>query len=214
MAELVWDEVGQRTYETGVDRGVLYARDSPPVPWNGLVSVVEHPGGSSKPYYLDGIKYMERFNPGDYSATLQAFTYPDELDFLSGNPAFIPGMRIHDQRAQLFDFSYRTKVGSDLDGVDHGYKIHIIYNVLAIPTDYTYATIGKDPTLAPFQWELKGTPDASWAGIRPTGHISVDSREMSPENLVMLETMLYGDSDTDPDLPSMYDLLNAFGGGV
>jgi hypothetical protein len=214
MTALVWDEVGQRTFETGVDRGVLYYRyetGQDVVPWNGLVSVVEHPGGSSKPYFMDGIKYMERFNPGDYSATLQAFTYPDELDFLIGTPDFVPGMRLHDQGARLFDFTYRTKIGNDLDGVDHGYKIHIIYNVLAIPSDYTYATIGKDPTVTPFQWELKGTPDASWFGIRPTGHISIDSREIPEESLTIIETLLYGDADTDPGLPIMYDLLSMFG---
>lgn len=210
MAELVWDEVGQRTYETGVDRGVLYVRDSPPVSWNGLVSVVEHPGGASKPYYLDGIKYMERFVPGDFSATLQAITYPDALDYLSGTPDFIPGMRLHDQKAKLFDFSYRTKIGNDLDA-DAGYKIHILYNVLAIPSDYTYDTLDQSVKIAPFQWELKGTPDASWAGIRPTGHISVDTREMDPEGLVVLETILYGDSETDPDLPPLPDLLAMFG---
>lgn len=213
MAELVWDQVGQRTYETGVDRGVLYVRDSPPVPWNGIVSVVEHPGASSKPYYLDGIKYMERFVQGDFAATLQAFTYPDMLDYLSGVPTFIPGLRLHDQRSRLFDFSYRTKVGDDLDP-DAGYKIHILYNVLAIPSDKTYNTLGQTATVAPFQWELKGTPDASRSGIRPTGHVSVDTREMAPINLTTLETALYGDTDTDPALPPLPDLLDMFGGGT
>jgi hypothetical protein len=215
MTALVWDEVGQRTFETGVDHGVLYVRNPDEsqtvAPWNGLVSVVEHPGGSSKPYFIDGIKYMERFNPGDYSATLQAFTYPDLLDFLTGTPDFVPGLRIHDQRVKLFDFSYQTKIGNDLDGVDHGYKIHIIYNVLAVPSDYTYETLGRDPKVAPFQWELKGTPDAGWFGIRPTGHISVDSREIPAESLTLIETMLYGDADTDPNLPSLPDLLAIFG---
>lgn len=213
MAELVWDEVGQRTYETGVDRGVLFVPGGAAVPWNGLVSVVEHPGASSKPYYIDGIKYMERLTPGEYSATLQAFTYPDELDFLSGIPNFIPGMRLHDQRSKLFNFSYRTKVGNDLDP-DQGYKIHIIYNVLAVSSDYTYSTISKSPSLAPFQWELKGTPDAGRAGIRPTGHVSVDTREMAPANLTTIETILYGDADTNPNLPPLPDLLDLFGDGV
>ena len=142
MTALVWDQVGERRYETGVDRGVLYPPIGNPVPWNGLVSVNETVSREVKPYYIDGIKFLDHHVPGSYAAKLVAFTYPDEMDGLVGTQEFSPGVFIHDQRSpKLFNLSYRTRVGNDLEGLDHGYKIHILYNLLATLDDVTYTTL-------------------------------------------------------------------------
>lgn len=206
MTIIVWDEVGERRYETGVDRGVLYVAGGSAVPWNGLVSVAENLSRESKPYYLDGIKYMQRHTPGSYSAKLQAFTYPDELDDLLGTAEFAPGVRMHDQRAKLFNLSYRTKIGNDTDGPDHGYRIHLVYNILAVPSDFTHSTLDKSASISPFDFDLTGVPVAQ-AGFRPTAHISLDSRDIDPDLLITLEELIYGTAEADASLPALPDLL-------
>jgi hypothetical protein len=206
MAKLEWDQVGERRFETGIDHGVLYLPDESAVPWNGLLSVVEDTSRDVKSYFLDGIKYMDRHNPGAYSAKLQAYTYPDELDELLGTSEFIPGVQLHDQRARLFHLSYRTLVANDLEGVDHGYKIHLIYNVMANPNDATYKTLDASVSADAFEWSLSGTPPNVF-GIRPTSHISLDSRHIDSDLLETIEGLIYGTEDDDPSFPSMVDLL-------
>jgi hypothetical protein len=206
MTKLVWDEVGERRYETGIDRGVLYPLDGVAVPWNGLVSVAETLGRDTKSYYLDGIKYMDRSTPGAYSAKLQAFTYPDKLEELLGTAEFAPGVRMHDQQSQLFNLSYRTKVGNDTDGTDYGYKIHLVYNVLAVPGDFTHNTDAQSPSVTPFDFQLSGTPVAQ-EGFRPTAHVSLESRGIDSTLLATLEAQLYGTEEADPSLPALPDLL-------
>lgn len=198
MAELVWDEVGQRTYETGVDRGVLYFSGLV-APWNGLVSVSESLSRESKSYYLDGIKYMERLVGGAYSAKLQAFTYPDLLDDALGLGSIAPGVRAHEQPIKMFHLSYRTKIGNDVDGTDHGYKLHVVYNILANPSDFAHNTLGGPPSIAPFEWTLSAVPGGIESGLW-TSHFSVDSREASAI-LGPLESLLYGTDETDPQIP-------------
>lgn len=206
MTELVWDQAGERRYETGIDRGVLYLPASV-VPWNGLVSVTEDRSRDVKSYYIDGIKFLDRHIPGSYSSKLQAFTYPDELDELLGISEFAPGVQLHDQRTRLFHLTYRTGVGNDLVGLDHGYKIHILYNILANPSDVVFDSIGdKKTSIKPFEWNLSGTPQNVF-GIRPTSHISLDSRRIDPDLLETVEGMIYGTSEDDPSLPDLVDLL-------
>jgi len=205
MTALVWDQAGQRYYETGIDRGVLYLPDGGAVPWNGLTSVTEALGREVKSYYIDGVKYLDHHVPGSYSAKLSAYTYPDELDFVIGRAQFAPGVILHDQRASSFHLSYRTKVGSDLDA-DLGYKVHILYNLLAIPADATFDSMSDSPSLKPFEWNLTGTP-AQMFGIRPTSHISLDSRNIDPELLFEIESLIYGTPESAPALPSLIDLL-------
>jgi hypothetical protein len=206
MTALVWDQVGERRFETGIDRGVLYLPDVA-VPWNGLVSIDETLSREVKPYYIDGIKFLDHHVPGSYAAKLSAFTYPDELDSLIGILEFAPGVFVHDQgQPKLFNLSYRTRVGNDVEGVDHAYKIHIVYNILAIPNDTSMGTISDSPEAQSFQWSLFGTPSHMF-GIRPTSHISLESRTIDPALLTSIEELLYGSEDADPNLPGLVDLL-------
>lgn len=206
MTALEWDKVGDRRFETGVDRGVLHLPDGTAVPWNGITSVTENLEREVKSYYVDGIKYLDYQIPGAYSAKLQAFTYPDEFEELMGNAEFAPGVVLHDQRSSLFHLSYRTQVGNDLDGVDHGYKIHILYNILATPSSVGFNTQSNSPAPGVFEWSLSGTPSTMF-GIRPTSHISINSRFVEPDVLQTIEAYLYGSDVIDPNLPSLVDLL-------
>lgn len=205
MSTLEWDKVGERFFETGIDRGVLYTVEGLAVPWNGLTGVTENTTGEVKEFWLDGVKYLDHYVPGAYSAKMEAFTYPDILDDLTGTELFAPGVYLHDQKARIFHLSYRTRVGNDVDQ-DLGYKIHIIYNVLAMASSSGSSTLGESVEPSKFSWDLSGTPPQMF-GARPTAHIHLDSRGIEPTLLETLEILLYGSVDVDPALPSMVDLL-------
>jgi hypothetical protein len=211
MAKLEWDKLTDRTFEAGLDRGVLYPIESPGVPWNGLVSVNEKLGRELKSYYLDGIKFLDHFVPGAYSASLSAFTYPEELDRILGVHEFVPGVRIHDQRVGMFHLSYRTLIGDPLDGLDLGYKLHLVYNLTANPSDVAFNSLGKDVAASVFQWEISGVQTSMW-GIRPANHLSFDSRDTPPEILTMVENALYGTETTEPGMPDLVELLTTIEG--
>jgi hypothetical protein len=210
MTALEWDKVGERFFETGVDRGVLYPRDGVAVPWNGLTNITEDPSREVKSYYLDGIKYLDHYVPGSYSAKLDAFTYPDELEELTGTMVYAPGVFLHDQRAKVFHLSYRTGVGNDIDP-NLGYKIHILYNVMAVPAGAGLASLNDRVAPAAFSWALTGTPPQMF-GVRPTSHVSLHSRLIDPGLLETIEGLLYGTEDADPALPGMVDLLTLIEG--
>lgn len=204
MTALAWDQVGDRRYETGVDRGVLYIPSGPAVPWNGLVSIAEETEREIKSYYLDGIKFLDRHVPGSYSAKLSAFTYPDELDELLGMKELNPGVFAHDQRAQLFNFSYRTQENDDLGSEEH--KIHIVYNVMAAHGSGAFSTVSDVAAPSMFEFQLSAAPPQMF-GARPTAHISLHTRRIDSDLLTTLEGLLYGTSTDDPSLPSLVDLL-------
>lgn len=206
MTALVWDQVGERRYETGLDHGVLYPPDGDAVPWNGLISITPGSNRETKGYHLDGMKYMEAQVVGSYTAKLQAYTYPDILDSLMGIATYADGVAIHNQRGKRCHLSYRTKIANDLEGEDHGYKIHIVYNVLAVPSDFAYNTLGSSAQANPFEWDLTTLPQRL-EGYGPVSHISLDSRFIAPELLSDLEETLYGTVSTDPTLPDLDDLL-------
>jgi hypothetical protein len=213
MTALVWDKVGERTYQTGVDRGVLYLHDGIVAVWNGLTNVEESSDSELKVFYLDGVKYLETLLPGDFSGKLTAFTYPDEFDAVSGITTLSDpeGLSFYNQPAMSFNLSYRTKIGNDLEGPELGYKIHILYNVLAKPDTYSFDTAnesGAQPV--EFGWSLSGTPPVI-KGYRPTVHISVDSLRTPPEVLKMLEDKLYGNAVSNASLPSLQEIAEYFG---
>src|SRR4051812_25185370 len=203
MTALQWDKPGERFFETGVDRGVLYTVDGNAVPWNGLTQIAENTTGEVKSFWMDGVKYLDHYVPGSYSAKLEALTYPDLLDELTGAKQYAPGVYLHDQGARVFHLSYRTRVGNDIDQ-DLGYKIHIVYNVMANASGSGFSTIGENVDPVKMSWDLTGTPP-QMLGARPTAHISLHSLGISPDLLETLEVLLYGSADTDPALPEMVD---------
>lgn len=207
MTALVWDKIGERIFETGVDRGVLYLKDDTAVAWNGITGVEESSNPELKSLYLNGLKYLEYLSPGDYSAILKAITYPDEFESVGGIYKSINGISFYDQPVRSFSLSYRTKIGNDLDGEDHGYKIHIVYNVIADPATKVYASLGERIQPADFSWNLTGRPpDWSYFPTRPTSHIALDSRKIDPDILSSFEDILYGTESESPRLLTLEDI--------
>lgn len=211
MATLVWDQVGERIYQAGVDRGVLYLHDGTSVVWNGLIGVEDATESEIKSFYLDGVKYLENVIPKDYSGKLKAFTYPDEFDSVNGIAEIAPGLVYYDQPSKSFSLSYRTKIGNDLLNEEYGYKIHILYNVVAKPDSIGFDT-SSDSGAQPveFGWTLSGTPPKI-GKFRPTVHIAIDSTKTNPDLLEDLENLLYGTSSTSPYLPSIQEIADLFG---
>jgi hypothetical protein len=211
MAVLTWDEIGKRTYQTGVDHGVLYLHDGVVVAWNGLVDIEESPNSELKSFFLDGIKYLENLSPSDFIGKLKAFTYPDEFDSVNGIAHVAPGLAYYEQPPKSFNLSYRTKIGNDIEGEEFGYKIHILYNVIAQPDSYAFTT-SQDSGVQPieFGWTLTGTPPKV-DKVRPTVHISIDSRTTPPEILKLLESQLYGTVTSPPSLPPITEIGEYFG---
>lgn len=207
MTTLQWDQVGERTFETGVDRGVLYLPNVPGVAWNGLSSFSEKSSGNEpNGLYFDGVKYADTTNSQEFAGTLKAFTYPDEFLECEGIYEDVDGFFVTGQQPSRFGLSYRTLTGDDEDGVS-GYKIHILYNLLAIPAGKAYQSASPSFEPVVFEWSLTAIPEAI-AGFRPTAHFILDSRTMSPELLQDLENSLYGDGISEPNLPSASTLVS------
>lgn len=206
MARLEWDKTGERFYETGTDRGVLYptvdgGEYGTGVPWNGLTAVTESPSGAeATALYADNTKYLSLMSVEEFGATLEAYTYPDEFAECDGSASIAKGVVIGQQERKSFGLCYRTKVGNDIEGDDLGYKIHIVYGVKASPSEKSYATINDSPEAVTFSWELTTTP-VNVAGFKPTASLTIDSTKANPTDLASLEKILYGDESNDPRLP-------------
>jgi len=205
MPVLVWDVPENRSYETGIDRGVLYLFDGSGVPWNGLTSVVEKFNRDTSPVFYDGMKISELVSLGYFSATMEAMTYPDEFLTFEGYDALRRGVFLSDQISKTFGLCYRTMVGDQINELK-GYKIHILYNVTAVPDDVTYETVGSSPSAATFKWDIVAIPQEV-PGFAPTAHIILDSTEIDPWLLEELEAMLYGSTDSNAALIPMDDLI-------
>ena len=207
MAKITWDQTGERIYETGVDHGVLYPYGSSEAPygtgvaWNGLTNVTESPSGAEpSPIYADNIKYVNLMSAEEYGATIEAYTYPDEFAECDGSKELAPGVYAGQQARKTFGMSYRTKIGNDVDGEDHGYKLHLIYGALAAPSERSYATVNDSPEATAFSWEITTTP-VEVTGGKPTACITIDSTKVDKTKLTALEKILYGDGATGPKLP-------------
>lgn len=200
MAKLVWDKTGERYYETGVKQGVLYVQDASGaypegVAWNGLTAVTESPSGAeATALYADDIKYLNLISTEEFGATIEAYTYPDEFAECDGSASLATGVSIGQQKRKAFGLCYRTTVGNDVDGNDHGYKLHIIYGAIASPSEKAYSTINDSPEAITFSWEVTTTP-VSVDGFKPTASIVIDSNKADAAKLKDLEAILYG-SDT------------------
>lgn len=208
MAKLVWDETGKRFYETGVDRGVLYPLDeagkySKGVAWNGLSTVSESPSGAeATAIYADNIKYLNLMSAEEFGATIEAYYYPDEWAECDGSVAIATGVYAGQQPRKTFGLCYRTKLGNDVDGDEHGYKLHLIYGALASPTEKSYNSINDSPDVQPMSWEVTTTP-VNVEGFKPTACIIIDSTKANSTDLATLEGILYGSAEpeAEPRLP-------------
>ena len=200
MSKLVWDKTGERFYETGVKNGVLYIPTngvySKGVAWNGLTAITESPSGAEPtPLYADDIKYLNLMSNEDFGATIEAYTYPEEFAACDGSASLAKGVTIGQQARKTFGLCYKTTLGNDVNGNDHGYKLHLVYGCLAAPSEKAYATINDSPEAITFSWELTTTP-VNADGFKPTAHIEIDSTKADTDKLAALEVILYGKDPT------------------
>lgn len=219
MAKLAWDAQGERTYETGVDRGVLYVQNfgggyADGVPWNGLTAVSESPSGAeATPLYADNIKYLNLISAEEFGASIEAFTYPEQFGVCDGTAAPAPGITVGQQRRTPFGLSYRTLVGNDVDGSDHGYKIHLVYGAQAAPSERAYATVNDSPEAITFSWEVTTTP-VEVPGLKPSAQLTIDSTKVDSDTLKQLEDILYGSENKEASLPTPTEILALFAGTI
>lgn len=207
MTTLVWDASGQKVLETGLDRGVLYLSDGRAVPWNGLTSVDPKPVGfTTQPLFFEGIKYNEIVVVGDWSASLKAYTYPEEFMEVEGVIAIDNGLYVAGQDFDLFGLSYRTSIATDLNP-NAGYKIHILTNLTAIPGNSSHKSSSPDPNVVEFEWTITAIPQQI-AGFRPTAELIFDTTKSTPEFIAEFEAILYGSDSTSARLPYLEELVN------
>ena len=211
MPEITWDQTGEKTYETGVDKGVLYPMVEGAYPkgyaWNGLSNVSENPSGAeSSPVYADNGKYLNLVSAEDYGATIEAYTYPNEFKECDGSKEIAPGVYAGQQTRKPFGFCYRTLIGNDTEGTEHGYKIHVVYGCLAAPSEQSHDSVNDSPEAMTMSWEISTTPVAIPAlsdgtKIKPTATLVFDSTKLDPKKMKAVEEALYGSSTKEAHLP-------------
>jgi hypothetical protein len=224
MTKLVWDQTGERRYETGVDQGVLYIPTSgvygpgSGYAWNGLTTVTESPSGAeATPLYADNIKYLNLQSAEEFGGTIEAYTFPDAFLQCDGSLTASPGVNLGQQSRRKFGLCYRTRVGDDVYGSDAGYKLHLIYGAQAAPSEKAYATINDTPEAITFSWEITTTPvpvttQVSGVTPKPTALMTIDSTKVPSSNLTALENALYGTAGADARLPLPDEVISMFAG--
>jgi hypothetical protein len=218
MTKLKWDQVGEREYETGVEKGVLYVTDDEGaygdgVAWNGLTTVTESPSGAdSNKQYADNQIYLDLRSAELFGGTIEAFTYPDEFEVCDGVAEPSPGVLVTQQRRQPFGLCYRTKIGSDVSS-DHGSKIHLVYGATATPSEKAYATINDSPSAIAFSWTITTIP-VEVSGLKPTSLLVIDSTRVDADAFAALENIVYGTDGTDARLPMPDEVIALFSGTV
>lgn len=219
MAKLIWDKTGERFFETGVNKGVLYPQDNSGaypkgVAWNGLTAVTESPSGAeATPLYADNIKYLNLMSAEEFGATIEAYTYPDEFGVCNGEASLVDGVSIGQQARKAFGMAYQTRVGNDIEGNELGYKIHLIYGALAAPSEKAYATINDSPEAITFSWEVTTTP-VEVTGFKPTATLVIDSTKVDESKLAAIEAVLYGSESEEARLPLPDEVLSIINGTV
>lgn len=219
MTALVWDSVGERFYETGVSKGVLYIPDEDGVydtgvAWNGLTTVTESPSGAeATPTYADNIKYLNLISAELFGGTVEAYTYPEEFLQFDGVATPTAGVYVGQQNRKVFGLSYQTLLGNDLEGTDYGFKIHLVYGAQAAPSEKAYATVSDSPEAIVLSWELSTTPVAV-TGLKPTASMTIDSTKVDSDALDDLLDILYGTVGTDPRLPLPDEVIALFNATV
>ena len=222
MSKLVWDQIGEKTFETGCDHGVLYPQKNGAYPmgvaWNGLINVTASPSGAeNNALYADNIKYLNLQSAEEFGATIECYTYPDEWAQCNGEAELAPGITMGQQRRNTFGFSWRTRIGNDTEGDSYGYKIHLIYGCSASPSEKGYGTVNDSPEAITFSYEVTTTPvpvegkDKDGNEFRPVASLEISSLKSDPEKLKQLEEILYGTEENEPRLPLPNELKELFG---
>lgn len=226
MPRLIWDQTGERIYETGTDHGVVYpiSKDfkyPKGYAWIGLTAVTESPSGAeANPIWADNIKYVTLRSVEEFGFTIEAYTYPDAWHECDGCTEPIKGVAVGQQKRKAFGFSYRSKIGNDTELDSHGYKLHLIYNSTASPSERAFASMNDNPEAITFSWECSSTPvpvtfkDAEGNDLNPVANITIDSTAVDAAKLKSLEDMLYGTADAEAMLPLPDDVFKLFGGGT
>jgi len=205
MARLIWDEVGQRFFETGVKNGVLYVQDNDGsykngVVWNGLTAVTESPSGAEEtPLYADDVKYLTLRSAEEFGATVEAYTYPEEFEQCDGSAQIANGVTIGQQARRAFGLCYRTSVGNDIQGQNFSYKLHLIYGCTVAPSEKSYSTINDNPEAITFSWELSTVP-VPVDGFSPTASLVIDASKVDEGKMQLLEDALFGDESNEAKL--------------
>jgi len=218
IMKLKWDETGERTYETGTKQGVIYPCDNTGaytdgVAWNGLTGVTESPSGAEPTsLYADDTKYVTLRSVEEFSATIEAYTYPDEFAECDGSGSLSTGVTIGQQARKSFGLSYKTTLGNDVENNDFGYKLHLVYGATAAPSEKSYATINDSPEAITFSWEIATTPVAV-TGFKPTASLTIDSTKVDDKELAAFEDILYGTASKEPRLPLPDEIASMFTAG-
>lgn len=213
MSKLKWDQIGERLYETGVDKVVLFPMESTGqygtgVAWNGITAVNESPSGAEPTaLYANNGKYLNLISNEDFAATIEAYTYPDEFEECDGSKEIAPGVVIGQQKRKVFGLAYRTLLGNDIDGNDHGYKLHIVYGCLAAPSENNHSTVNDSPEAGTMSWSVSTTP-VEVADAKPTATVTIDSTKADKAKLKKLEDMLYGTDEAESKLPLPAEVIS------
>lgn len=212
MTAIKWDQAGEKVFETGLDRGVLYLPGATGAfdkgyAWNGLTAVSENPSGAeANKIYADNTVYANIVSAEIFEATVEAYTYPDEFAICDGTAEIAPGVTVGQQARKAFGLAYRTRIGNDIEGDSHGYKIHLIYNALAKPSQKQYKTINDSPEALSFSWDMTTTP-VDVPGFKPTAQLTIDSTKVNSADLAALEALLYGGAADEPSLPTPAEVI-------
>ena len=215
MSKMVWDQTGERLYETGVEQVALYPQVDGAYPkgvaWNGITAVNVTPSGAEPtPLYANDKKYAVLMSAEELGGTIEAYMYPDEWEACDGSASMIPGVYVGQQPRTTFGLVFKTLIGNDTEGIKHGYKLHIIYGALASPSEQSNATVNDSPEAKTMSWEFSTTP-VEIPGFEPTSHITIDSTTVNAEKLAALEAKLYGSADEEPTLPMPDELATLLG---
>lgn len=219
MTVLEWDKVSEKVFEAGVDRGVLYMPNAFGAypeghAWNGLISVTESPSGAeSNKQYANNRVYLNLTSAEEFAATIEAYTYPDKFAECDGSAELAPGVFVSQQRRKTFGLAYRSLIGNDIDGTDHGYKLHLVYGGLAAPTEKAHTTLNESPEAGTFSWEISTTP-VDVPGHNPSATLTIDSTKVNAAKLAELEAILYGTPGSEARLPLPAEVDALFNGAA
>lgn len=216
MSKLVWDQIGEREYFTGVEKGVVYPMSAEGAynkgaAWNGLTAVTESPSGAEPtPLFANNTKYATMYSTEEFGGTIEAYMYPDEFGECDGSISVAKGVKIHQQKRKAFGLSYRNNIGNDVMGTAFGYELHIVYGAMVSPTEKSHATINDSPEAETLSWEFTTTP-VTVAGYDPTSHLSFKSTDVDADKLAALEAILYGADDVEARLPLPEEVFEILG---